>query len=260
VSRHYFANGSLIYSDKIAKFACACDAASDGAVIQRLAQRFDHIYVDEIQDMAGYDLDLLERMLRAGIQLSMIGDHRQATYSTNNAQRNSAFARSDIAKKFSQWEQEGLVDVSYERHTFRCNQLIADLADSLYPGDPSTQSLNSASTEHDGVFLIASGAVADYVKTYRPQVLRLDRRTKCAELPAMNFGESKGLTFERTLIFPHGLAKTWLSTGITSHIKGSLAKLYVGITRASQSVAFVHDGTCPIANVRRWERTHDEPS
>lgn len=74
IEKHYFATGKLIYSDKIARFACECDKTTNGAVMRRLKQRFDHIYIDEVQDLAGYDLELVQRMLEAGIQLTLVGD------------------------------------------------------------------------------------------------------------------------------------------------------------------------------------------
>lgn len=73
-------------------------------------------------------------------------------------------------------------------------------------------------------------------------MLRLDRRTACSEQLAMNFGESKGMTFERVLIFPHKGAVEWLTSGNFSKVSGSAAKMCVGITRARTSVAFVFDG------------------
>jgi DNA helicase II / ATP-dependent DNA helicase PcrA len=247
VGRHYFADNRLVYSDKIAKFVCECDKESGGAVLRRLAQRFDHIYVDEVQDMAGYDFELLERMLRGGIQLTLIGDHRQATYSTNNAKKNAGYAGSDIALKFLEWKKYGLVSLTYETHTYRCHPDIARLADSLYPGEPATQSRNTVTTGHDGVFLVRTADMAQYIQAYAPQVLRLSKKTKSPDPSARNFGESKGLTFDRVLILPHGLATKWLSSGDITPIMRSLAKMYVGITRARHSVAFVCDGAVGIA-------------
>ena len=250
---HYFAGGRFIYSDKISKFICECDRLTGGAVMQRLAMRFDHIFVDEIQDMAGYDLDVLELILKTGIKLTLVGDHRQATLRTNQGKKNSAFAGFNIVKKFQQWEKTGLASLSYERHTHRCHQHIADLGDSFFPGEPTTKSLNTTATGHDGVFIVATANVTTYVATFAPQVLRLDRKTPCQDFPAINFGESKGLTFDRVLIFPHGLAKKWLSTGSIAHVEKSVTKMYVGATRARHSVAFVFDGTAAIAGAQVYE-------
>jgi DNA helicase II / ATP-dependent DNA helicase PcrA len=59
------------------------------------------------------------------------------------------------------------------------------------------------------------------MEKYRPQVLRLDRRTQCDGYAAMNFGESKGMTFARVLIFPHGKGRQWLASGRYAHVKDS---------------------------------------
>jgi DNA helicase-2/ATP-dependent DNA helicase PcrA len=253
IDLHYFAQGTHIYSDKISKFVCECDRRSGGAVMRRLAQRFDHIYIDEIQDVAGYDIDLIELMLKAGIRLTMVGDHRQATFSTNNSNKNAIFNGIRIIDKFRAWDRVGLAKIGYEQHTHRCHQDIADLGDSLFVDEPATKSLNTATTGHDGVFTVGADQVDAYIAAFTPQVLRLDMRTNCRGMSAMNFGESKGLTFDRVLIFPHQLAKKWLTTGSISHIEGSLPKIYVGITRARYSLAFVHDGVVKITGARRFE-------
>jgi DNA helicase-2/ATP-dependent DNA helicase PcrA len=55
----------------------------------------------------------------------------------------------------------------------------------------------------------------------------------------MNFGAVKGMTFDRTLIFPHGPLKKYLVSGDLKDAGKELAKLYVAVTRARQSTAFV---------------------
>ena len=250
---HYFFDGRLIYPDKIAKFVCACDHKTGGAVMRRLAQRFDHILIDEIQDMAGYDLDIIEAMLKAGIRLTLVGDHRQATYTTNKAPKNKAFQGYKILDKFRQWDKRGWVKLTYDTHTHRCPQSIASLGDSFYPECPPTVSLNDKTTGHDGIFIVRRADVGRYVEEFRPQALRYDRKTMCGELPAMNFGEVKGMTFDRVLIFPHGGAKTWLSSSALKPVEKSLAKMYVATTRARHSLAFVFDGQSAIAGATLYQ-------
>ena len=59
-------------------------------------------------------------------------------------------------------------------------------------------------------------------------------------LNALNFGLSKGQTFDRVLIYPTGGITKYLKTGDLSKA-GDIPKLYVAITRARFSVAFIHD-------------------
>jgi DNA helicase-2/ATP-dependent DNA helicase PcrA len=225
VLKFYFSGGRLIYSDKIARFVCECDRLTDGAVMRRLGERFDHIYVDEVQDLAGYDLDILESILRAGIRLTLVGDHRQATYATNHSARHSAYAGAKIIGKFSEWAEAHLTQLTYEQESHRCQQAIVDLADMFFPNEPKTVSRNNLVTGHDGVFAIPAAFISNYVSRFQPQVLRLDRRTDCGEHFAMNFGESKGMTFERVLIYPHKSGVQWLSSGNIARVAGSAAKM-----------------------------------
>lgn len=249
---HYFHEETRIYSDKLSKFICACELKSCGAVMRRLRQRFSHIIIDEIQDMAAYDLDVLELMLKSGIQVTFVGDHRQATFATNNSPKNKAFAGPAIIKKFEIWKKAGLTSIDYEQHTHRCNQAIADLGDSFFPTEPKTLSRNDTVTGHDGVFLVSVAHVREYVRRFSPQVLRYSVRTDCTPYDAMNFGESKGLTFERVLIYPHGPAKKWLASGNSVDIEKSATKMYVATTRARYSVAFVYDGKQCAISAASW--------
>lgn len=255
VAAHYFAGGTKVYSDKLSKFICECDRLSGGAVMRRLSQRFDHIFVDEVQDMAGYDLDVLELMLKAGIQITLVGDHRQATFRTNQASKHKAFTGVNIVKQFQVWSKASLAELSYEQETHRCNQAIADIGDGFFPDEPRTKSNQAEVTEHDGVFIVPTNLVPDYVQLFSPQILRLDKRTNCLGYDAMNFGESKGLTFDRVLVFPHGGAKDWLKTGQIKPVEKVLAKMYVGATRAKYSLAFVYDGAVGVAGTTQYQES-----
>jgi DNA helicase II / ATP-dependent DNA helicase PcrA len=187
IERFYFDNERNIYSDKIAQFVCACNEASNGAVIRRLEQRFDRIFIDEVQDLAGYDLDLVELILRSRVELILVGDHRQATFRTNNFPKNSAYSGIKIVNKFREWRDAELCDLTYQVETCRCNQQIADIADSFFPEEPRTKSLSQEISCHQGVFVVSSTDVDQYVRKYRPQVLRLDVKTDCLGYQAMNF-------------------------------------------------------------------------
>ncbi len=193
---------------------------------------------------------MLELILRAGIKLSLVGDHRQATFRTNQAKKNAAFAGVGIIKKFQEWDRSGLATLSCEQRTHRCHQDIANLGDSFFPMEVPTQSLNTVITGHDGVFTVPTAQIANYVRQFAPQVLRFNKNTLCGDLVAMNFGESKGLSFDRVLIFPHGEGKKWLRTGDLKYVEKSVAKMYVAVTRARYSVAFVFDGIAKIPNAQ----------
>jgi DNA helicase-2/ATP-dependent DNA helicase PcrA len=194
---------------------------------------------------------ILELMLKSNVEVILVGDPRQSTFTTNNSNRHKGFRGPDIIKKFHEWEKKKLAQLEYLVETHRCNQLIADLADSFYPDHEKTQSRNKDLTGHDGVFAIRPDEVSDYCHRLDPQVLRLSVTTACLGLPAMNFGESKGMEFDRVLIFPHKKALKWLETGNYDYVDGVRPELYVGVSRAKHSIAFVYDGEIALKSIIR---------
>ncbi len=253
--RYFFSEGRYIYNDKISEFACLCDEKSGGLVTQRLRKIFDEIYIDEVQDLAGYDFELLELFIKSNVKLVLVGDNRQATYATNNSEKNKKFKGVNIIGLLDNWQKQGICEQHYRTQSYRCNQDICNIADELYPDMPTTESLNKETTNHDGIFLVPIEKVEIYISKYSPQILRYDIRTNTQGFSAINFGVSKGLTFDRVLIFPNSLIQKYLKTGETSHVLKSRAKFYVALTRAKYSVAFVYSGICNKPGIALWYET-----
>lgn len=247
IAGHYFGEAGCIYVDKVSKFACQLIDKTKGKPIHRLEDIFEHLYIDEVQDLAGWDLELIEILMKSRIGVTLVGDHRQATFSTNSAHKNKAYAGAKIIKKFEEWRKAKLCDLEFQTISHRCVQPICDFVDRLHPEMPKTTSLNSVVTGHDGVFAVPARDIAVYMKAFDPQTLRYDRKTKNVPGTPINYGASKGLTFERTLIFPNGPLSKFLLTGDPKDA-GSISKIYVAITRARQSAAIVikNDSRSPL--------------
>jgi DNA helicase-2/ATP-dependent DNA helicase PcrA len=72
-----------------------------------------------------------------------------------------------------------------------------------------------------------------------------------------NFGQSKGLSFERVLIFPTKQMKKWIFDNDHELRPATRAKFYVAITRARYSVGIVCDYPDEIGGVEgveKWRR------
>lgn len=126
------------------------------------------------------------------------------------------------------------------------------------PGYASHDFKELSVTGHDGLFMVPRLLVRDYVGLYAPAVLRYDVRTDCGGHAALNFGDAKGKTFDRVLIFPNGPLKSYLSSGDIRKIK-SPPKYYVAFTRARFSVAFAYEGPCKVPNVCPYSCPAEKP-
>ena len=238
-SRYFFSNKGTVWRDRVTDFACQVIERTGGLPVKRMEQIFGRIYIDEAQDLAGWDLELIEHLMRSRTEIVLVGDIRQATYSTNDNPKNKAYWGENILEKFVEWEKMGLAAIEHQSHSHRCIQTICDFADLLFPDRPKTTSRNVVVTGHEGVFLVSASELDPYYWTFLPQPLRYDRRTDVVRGKPLNFGEAKGLTFERTIIYPTGPLLKYLKTGRLADAGKAIAKTYVAVTRARQSVAIV---------------------
>ena len=243
VARHYFTSDRKIYSDKLAKFAIKCNTASGGAVVDRLSRINKYVFVDEVQDISGYDLDFLKLILQSSIDVTLVGDPRQSVYATSNVARNQRFRGSQVVGFFEDPGIEIEKDLGSLTVNHRCVQPICDISNRLFPSLPAVQSGQIQRTEHDGIFLVALHDVDAYLDTFRPVQLRYraDSRHVRAGHPAYNFGLSKGMEFDRVLIFPTEDMLKWLEAHTHGLAPETRAKFYVALTRARFSVGIVTD-------------------
>lgn len=240
--KHYFTPDRKLFTDKLSKFVIRCNEKTNGAVVDRISRIYSHIYVDEVQDLAGYDLDILKLLLNCNSNILLVGDPRQGTYATNSAPKYKQFKKTQIIYFFNSRLKDSIeIDNKSLNTNYRCIESICTLSDKLFPDMPGVQSGNKNTTDHDGVFFVREADAEKYLKTYLPFQLRDSRRTSVNDsYPVMNFGESKGLSFDRVLIYPTKPFLNWLHKG-AELAPTSRSKLYVALTRARQSVGIIYN-------------------
>lgn len=236
--RSYYINrNSDIYCDRVSDFVFHCNEKSDGLIIKRLEQIYSHIYIDEMQDLAGWDLNIVELLIDSSIDITIVGDPRQNTFQTNNSLKNKGIT-------FQSWVErlKSKKNCIEEQKTkcYRSNQDICNFADELYPEYPRTSSDNQDYTGHDGIIFIPEKDIHKYIAEFNPQILRHSIKTNTYGYDALNFGLSKGKTFDRVVIIPTKPISKYLRSKDPSVLKPkSKSLLYVAITRAKFSVAFI---------------------
>lgn len=248
---YYFASGDLIYSDKIAQFVVECEKKSSRAVTKRLGEMYADVFIDEFQDLAGWDLEVVQMLMQSELGVTLVGDPRQHIYSTNQSSKNKQYLGINLVKRVQHWQKNALCSLEYMSATRRCSSAICEFSNALWPGMEPMTSLRHDKTNHSGVFLVNEHVVASYMKAYSPQVLRYDKRAKTFGYEAVNFGLAKGLEFGRVLIVPTMPIKQYLQTGDISKLARSREKLHVAVTRAFDSVAFVFNDSSPVVP-NRW--------
>ncbi len=236
---------SRAYKRHLGRFAHEVSEASEGAVLDRLSRIYETIYIDEVQDLNGWDLEILAALMGSPMTVRMVGDVRQALLLTNPRDpKNKQYKGAEIKKWFDEHAAQGRLSITHESRTWRSNQVIADFADRIFGtswGFAATASQRSGATEHDGVFAVATEHAMAYFEQFEPLCLRHNSASgNAVELPYMNIGIAKGMDVDRVLVWPTGGVIDFLVKGTALKTTPSCS-LYVAVTRARHSVAFIAD-------------------
>jgi superfamily I DNA and RNA helicases len=243
-SNHYFNKSQLIYSDKLAKFVVKVNELTDGRIVKRIEKIYSSIFIDEVQDFSGYDLEIIKSLFASNSNILLVGDPRQVTYHTHYEEKYKKYSNGNIIEFINEECSSYSVEIDNIslNKTYRNNKSICYFANFIFPNFKPCEAIEQLLTGHDGVFFVSKTDVDKYLAKYKPMQLRdTSRRKVNIDYPVITFGSSKGLTFERVIIYPTDNMIQWFFDHNKELKNQSRSKLYVAITRAKYSVAIVFD-------------------
>ncbi|MCI5146590.1 MAG: RNA helicase [Candidatus Electrothrix sp. AR3] len=190
----------------ISKLAYRVNSLSKGKPIMRLSEIYQTVCIDEVQDLIGWDFEVMKSLSKSNIdQFCCVGDFRQTLYSTHQTTKKPK----ENIEKLNCFGSIGLT-LKQLNISWRCIQKICDIADLVHkdekvyePTESQLEEIDPGYADHLGVFVVRSDNVEAYLKKYQPTILRASRssqKTLCNGREAFNFGEAKGMGFNRVLI------------------------------------------------------------
>ncbi len=231
----------------LAKLATRIMKATKNAAAVRLGDIYSQVYFDEVQDLVGWDYEVLKALNKAmKSSITCVGDFRQTVYETTFGHKAPQTAAEKIAAfKALGFKEEALV------LNWRCIQDICTIADAVHKGayeatESAVHDIPPELTHHLGAFIVKQSDVTQYIAAYDPMVLRWNVASGTKFLPGQarcyNFGASKGLGFDRVLILPADSQMHFVLDGMTPFSEDAETaqnKMYVAITRARYSLGFI---------------------
>ena len=246
-----------LYSDKLSEFAYQCYETNPISLLERLSNIADAIFIDEAQDLSGWDFEIIKVILRSQSEIKCIlcGDPRQHTYSTSACPKNKKYngkINLYITEKVNTKRKiYADIDTTTLNLSHRCVQQICDFASKVSSDHPKSDSCKCAQcnkrreeySRKTGMFLLKKEDILTYITEYNPISLVWDSLQKptIKTETTYNYGESKGLQADSSLIYPTTPILDFLRSGKNQLKAVTKSKLYVAITRARYSAAIVVD-------------------
>lgn len=247
--RRYFTAEGRVRRVHLAQLCFRILEAFGKPTLDRLSRLYSHIYIDEAQDLSGYDLEILRVLFDSPIDVRLVGDVRQAVLVTNEREtKNKKYQYMRIWDWFLEQSEAGVLNIEQQSTTFRCPQVVADFADSLFDqshGFERTSSERTTGPGHQGIWLVKKADVPAYLEKFSPLFLKNPSSARTEPYEFVNFKVSKGLETDHVLLWPTANIEKLLKQRKMLDV-GPATHLYVAVTRARQSIAFVLDspGDC----------------
>ena len=242
--KHFLTSQNRAHTEFLSKLGCRIVKEDNIAISERISSIYSRVYLDETQDFAGWDFDLIKLIAKSKeLEIHAVGDFRQTIYHTSSKPK----APSDSQQKLEAYGRMGFIS-SALNECWRSIQPICEFADTVHKGEGYSKTVSKVEDPdigiHTGIHFVSKKDVSKYVKQHTPLILRHSANSG-KELDIyenlMTFGDSKGQTVDHVLIHPTDRFIKFLKgqDDAFADKQTSQNKLYVAITRARYSVAFI---------------------
>lgn len=222
----YKTKAGKMFSNRIAHY---CTTHSVGHIRERLDKYYDYFFIDEVQDLAGHDFNLLLSILPNRCESLFVGDFFQHTYDTSN-DGNVNHGLYDVFKKYiKRWEDVGvIIDTQTLARTHRCCTAVCAFINgigiAIESTGEATGSVYVIEREEDADVIIANDLI--------PKLFL--EKSAYFRSASMNWGASKGIDdFLDVCIVLNKTTQKLFEQGKLAELNPKTKnKLYVACTRA----------------------------
>lgn len=234
---HYIDKFDRLYSARISKLII--DSNNYKSIVERISKYFDSLLIDEIQDFAGNDFNLLKQIATANIAQLYVGDFFQHTFDTGRDGNVNSSLHDDFAKYINAFEQMGLTpDFKTLSKSYRCGPSVCKfITDNL--------GINIESHREDETEITFINTSKEALEIFQnPSIIKLFYREhykfKCF---SRNWGDSKGE--DKYYDVCTVLNKTTMASFEKKDLKNlqptTKNKLYVALSRTKNDLYLIPD-------------------
>ena len=236
---YFITNKGYLYSNRLSFILEAKQAISD--IQDRIVRYFDEFIIDEVQDIAGRDFNLLEKLMETNVNQLFVGDFYQHTFDTSrDGNVNSKLFNSKVnyEKRFA--DNGFIVDNKTLNNSWRCSPTVCKfVTDNLGIEMHS----NRGDDDNTSVLLLSDPEQIQLLFNDRRIVKLHYQKGASFGFNHFNWGETKGEDQHNDVCvyLNKTTAKAYSAGKLLTLKPATRNKLYVAITRAHGNVYFVNE-------------------
>lgn len=238
INYYYNRVSKKMYHNRLAKI---CSDYFIDDIIKRIEKYFNYIYIDEIQDFASHDFNLLLNLIKTNCNILLVGDFYQHTFDTSrdgNVNLNLYNDYDNYINKIKNSDSNIKVDTVNFLKSKRCSKQVCEfITEYLKIKIESYNNHDSIIREIDDENAIEKIANDDnIVKLFYQNSKKYDMKNKD------NWGNSKGNTYINTcVVLNKNSYEKYKKHKLNELPSSTKNKLYVALSRATNDVYIINE-------------------
>lgn len=238
INYYYNRVSKKMYHNRLAKI---CSDYFIDDIIKRIEKYFNYIYIDEIQDFASHDFNLLLNLIKTNCNILLVGDFYQHTFDTSrdgNVNSNLYNDYDNYINKIKNSDSNIKVDTVNFLKSKRCSKQVCEfITEYLKIKIESYNNHDSIIREIDDENAIEKIANDDnIVKLFYQNSKKYDMKNKD------NWGNSKGNTYINTcVVLNKNSYEKYKKHKLNELPSSTKNKLYVALSRATNDVYIINE-------------------
>lgn len=238
INYYYNRVSKKMYHNRLAKI---CSDYFIDDIIKRIERYFNYIYIDEIQDFASHDFNLLLNLIKTNCNILLVGDFYQHTFDTSrdgNVNSNLYNDYDNYINKIKNSDSNIKVDTVNFLKSKRCSKQVCEfITEYLKIKIESYNNHDSIIREIDDENAIEKIANDDnIVKLFYQNSKKYDMKNKD------NWGNSKGNTYINTcVVLNKNSYEKYKKHKLNELPSSTKNKLYVALSRATNDVYIINE-------------------
>lgn len=235
--RFYITSNRKLYHNRIAKLLELYGVLDD--IKERMEKYFDCFFIDETQDFAGHDFNLLREIVKANLEIILVGDFYQHTFDTSRDGNTNKNLHTDYKKYIKHFEDIGVKpNREYLNKSWRCSPTVCN-----YITENLGIDIHSHSEVETTVKFISNEDEADMIFKDNNIVKLFYRENYKYECFSRNWGDCKGENCYKDVcvVLNKTSMKYYNQNNLTALKPVTKNKLYVAISRASRNIFLISE-------------------
>ncbi|MGR3972699.1 DNA helicase UvrD [Shewanella sp. 1180_01] len=243
--QHYLDSNHRFYHNRMSKFMIDFDAVSE--ISERIEYFFDFLCIDEVQDFAANDFNLLCALSKTKVEINLVGDFYQHTFDTSRDGNTQGTLHNNQANYIKKLNEAGYqADTTTLSHSHRCSPTVCKFVTDkigIKIGSHRTDEVEVnfiTDIDHINQLMNDDSIIKLFFKNSSNYVGRTD-----------NWGNTKGLDDFNNIciVLNNETLKKYTGNNLHNLASSTANKLYVACTRAKGNVYFIPEAS--LANFKR---------